>query len=382
MTNIPCPDIDMFDIEVEGSFHGKFGYEMDTVRLTKANKKLICKLVDQGMKDDDAVREVAESSYEGAMSTWKLHVYGEARFPAYQPIAIQPSLTSAQEVDRLEIEREKMQEDFTKKMRELMEMQEKVRTEITENIAKTVQNPAVVKTYTLFLTPFQYQYFLKNISKLDGMYYHVDKVDNTYNVSIQYGTDEQRAKVIALQDEITQQQKQPSKKTRNPSGMDDILTQLCQSFQQSSGNPCGLSRTGALKTLARRIAQTYEDSGRDWKTFDISTVDMFVHNGDKIYSKEQADEAYNNWVKNQHLQTVEESNADICDSEFEASAFLEYYSMLRLSGKRSLTPEESADMQKAKNDLVRYCAFSDGKFQVFYQRARSLMPYEIQGIER
>lgn len=90
MSKIPS-DIDIFDIEVEGSFQDKYGYKMDSVRLTKKDKKSIYKLVAAGRNDEDAVREVVESVYHGKMHSWRFHGYGMERFPKHEPITIQPS---------------------------------------------------------------------------------------------------------------------------------------------------------------------------------------------------------------------------------------------------------------------------------------------------
>lgn len=77
---IPCLDVDMFNIQVTGTFHAKNPDEMSIVRFTKKDRKEVCRLVDAGKSDKDAVREVAESNYDGQISDFKLYTYGSTRF--------------------------------------------------------------------------------------------------------------------------------------------------------------------------------------------------------------------------------------------------------------------------------------------------------------
>lgn len=196
-----------------------------------------------------------------------------------------------------------MQELIQEAARENVSQIEKLRQEINALQARIeasrdrTEPASTEKTITRVLDSSQYRYFLSNAYKLGLPVKYEQIARGQYQVSIAVQGEEQENMALTFIGEAEKHEREISRGgKRHLQGYEQILDILCRVYTRESGMPCGLSRTGALSTLADRLLEYAASQGVDWQAlYDIASIDLFAKRG-QIYSREQADEAFNNII--------------------------------------------------------------------------------------
>lgn len=193
------------------------------------------------------------------------------------------------EIEELIKESEKKNEERIEELRnKINSLEEKIEGER----AKTGQ----LKEITRILDYTQYQYFLKNAYKLRLPVSYEQIARGQYRIVISVSNEEEEKKALSLIEEAeSQERKSEHAEREHLPGYKEILDMLCRNYERESGMPCGLSRTGALSTLADRLLEFAHSQGIDWMSLDLEYANLFAQKG-KIYTREQADEAFNHIV--------------------------------------------------------------------------------------
>jgi hypothetical protein len=208
------------------------------------------------------------------------------------------------------------------------------RIEVSQGIAEPEKKE---KTITRVLDSSQYRYFLSNAYKLGLPVKYEQIARGQYQVSITVSNEDQENKALTFIGEAEGHERQISHGGKTHlNGYEQILDILCRVYTKESGMPCGLSRTGALSTLADRLLEYAASQGADWQAlYDIGSIDLFAKRG-QIYTREQADEAFNNVIsqisgKNLTMRMEQEVEGAECTDESLTSYILDFDSIALFS---------------------------------------------------
>jgi hypothetical protein len=186
------------------------------------------------------------------------------------------------------------------------------------------------KTISRVLDSSQYRYFLGNAYKLGLPVRYEQVARGQYQVSIIVSNESDEKKALTFIGEAEEHERQASHGVKTHlQGYEQILDILCRVYTKESNMPCGLSRTGALSTLADRLLEYAASQGVDWQAlYDIESIDLFAKRG-QIYTREQADEAFNNLIvqingKNLASSMEEEIEDTECSDESITADILDY----------------------------------------------------------
>ena len=223
------------------------------------------------------------------------------------------------------------------------------RIEVSQGIAEPEKKE---KTITRVLDSSQYRYFLSNAYKLGLPVKYEQIARGQYQVSITVSNEDQENKALTFIGEAEGHERQISHGGKTHlNGYEQILDILCRVYTKESGMPCGLSRTGALSTLADRLLEYSASQGVDWQAlYDIGSIDLFAKRG-QIYTREQADEAFNNVIaqingKNMARRMEEETEGAECSDESITGYVLDYDSVVIFS-------KDHPEVKNPKVDEIR-----------------------------
>jgi hypothetical protein len=232
-----------------------------------------------------------------------------------------------------------MQELIQESARENVAQIERLRQEINGLQARIEASQGITeperkeKTVSRVLDSSQYRYFLSNAYKLGLPVRYEQVARGQYQVSITVSNESDENKALTFIGEAEEHERQASHGGKTHlQGYEQILDILCRVYTKESGMPCGLSRTGALSTLADRLLEYSASQGVDWQAlYDIGSIDLFAKRG-QIYTREQADEAFNNVIaqingKNMAKRMEEETEGAECSDESITGYILDYDSV-------------------------------------------------------
>ncbi len=251
-----------------------------------------------------------------------------------------------------------MQELIQESARENVAQIERLRQEINGLQARIEASQGITeperkeKTISRVLDSSQYRYFLSNAYKLGLPVRYEQIARGQYQVSIIVSNESDEKKALTFIGEAEEHERQASHGGKTHlQGYEQILDILCRVYTKESGMPCGLSRTGALSTLADRLLEYSASQGVDWQAlYDIGSIDLFAKRG-QIYSREQADEAFNNVIaqingKNMARRMEEETEGAECSDESITGYILDYDSVVIFS-------KDHPEVKNPKVDEIR-----------------------------
>ena len=251
-----------------------------------------------------------------------------------------------------------MQELIQESARENVAQIERLRQEINGLQARIEASQGITeperkeKTVSRVLDSSQYRYFLSNAYKLGLPVRYEQVARGQYQVSITVSNESDEKKALTFIGEAEEHEKQISHGGKtHMQGYEQILDILCREYTKESSMPCGLSRTGALSTLADRLLEYAASQGVDWQAlYDIGSIDLFAKRG-QIYSREQADEAFNNVIaqingKNMARRMEEEVEDTECSDESITGYVLDYDSVVIFS-------KDHPEVKNPKLDEIR-----------------------------
>lgn len=277
----------------------------------------------------------------------------EAQQPERPSMEVQVNVADL--INRL---RADMQELIQESARENVAQIERLRQEINGLQARIEASQGITeperkeKTISRVLDSSQYRYFLSNAYKLGLPVRYEQVARGQYQVSITVSNESDENKALTFIGEAEEHEKQISHGGKTHlQGYEQILDILCRVYTKESGMPCGLSRTGALSTLADRLLEYSASQGVDWQAlYDIGSIDLFAKRG-QIYSREQADEAFNNVIaqingKNMARRMEEEVEDTECSDESITGYVLDYDSVVIFS-------KDHPEVKNPKLDEIR-----------------------------
>jgi hypothetical protein len=251
-----------------------------------------------------------------------------------------------------------MQELIQESARENVAQIERLRQEINGLQARIEASQGITeperkeKTVSRVLDSSQYRYFLSNAYKLGLPVRYEQVARGQYQVSITVSNESDENKALTFIGEAEEHERQASHGGKTHlQGYEQILDILCRVYTKESGMPCGLSRTGALSTLADRLLEYSASQGVDWQAlYDIGSIDLFAKRG-QIYTREQADEAFNNVIaqingKNMARRMEEETEGAECSDESITGYVLDYDSVVIFS-------KDHPEVKNPKVDEIR-----------------------------
>ena len=277
----------------------------------------------------------------------------EAQQPERPSMEVQVNVADL--INRLRVD---MQELIKESARENVAQIERLRQEINGLQARIEASQGITeperkeKTISRVLDSSQYRYFLSNAYKLGLPVRYEQIARGQYQVSIIVSNESDEKKALTFIGEAEEHERQASHGGKTHlQGYEQILDILCRVYTKESGMPCGLSRTGALSTLADRLLEYSASQGVDWQAlYDIGSIDLFAKRG-QIYSREQADEAFNNVIaqingKNMARRMEEETEGAECSDESITGYILDYDSVVIFS-------KDHPEVKNPKVDEIR-----------------------------
>jgi len=195
---------------------------------------------------------------------------------------------------------------------------EKLRNSINSlesRLEKSDKSPE--KNITRVLDSSQYRYFIANAYKLKLPVVYSQIARGQYQISIRVENESQERNAMNFIDEAEKHETVRSSEIKAHSpGYKEILDILCKTYEKEARIPCGLSRTGALSTLASNIADYAHENGIDWQELDIASIDLFAKPG-KIYTSEQGSEAFDTLLASEEGRKVDKSLAEEMEDDIE-----------------------------------------------------------------
>ena len=255
---------------------------------------------------------------------------------------------------------------YQNEMKELIDASNSENLSVIDNLRKEVNSlqariealrsgtemPDTLKEISRVLDSSQYQYFLRNAHKLGFPVKYKQIARGQYKVDISVIGEEMERKAQAFIDVAEAHERDISRQRKTHlEGYEHVLDILCRAYSKESHMPCGLSRTGALSTLADKILEYASSQGIDWQQFDIESIDLFAKKK-QIYTVEQASEAFNNFISHiegRLIQPVEEEHECTADT---ISAFIADYDAVALIIARNLL-RMSVELRDIREDAIR-----------------------------
>lgn len=212
------------------------------------------------------------------------------------------------------------------------------------------------KYITRVLASYQYHWVLANIRKLNLPAQFRKLARGEYEISIQTLSPEDEKRATAFIEEAENLPEPARKRELNPDppGTDEILDQLCKNYEKAAKMKCGLSRTGALHTLAVELAEYADARNIDYRDiFDPYSIDLFAKPG-KIYTAEQADEAFKNAISgfdDKALAEDYEAALEGCTGPEISDAITDYDALSAVESKYLLPEKLKVKKDEAINTL-------------------------------
>lgn len=280
--------------------------------------------------------------------------------------------TLRERIDDLERQRDRMESEY----RELQGKVEK------EQKTRVFQKTLTAKEYRVFQN--NYEEYLPGLKP-----YTFHKAGEGYSVRIEYENAEQYNAINELM-KLVQREGRPSERKVNPVSVSPMVDTFCGIFESETGNKCGISRYGALTTLAEMINNyiaTYNEKHPGRHELDIQAIqkyideiDLFAKKGQEVYSTEQAQEAFGVLVRNiersqmseEQLQSSQavsmETEFDVCVPHIMYPEFVDIYVYLEKKAKGNATEQDKRGYERALQDL-KPCNYSAERYNEFVEGA-------------
>lgn len=254
------------------------------------------------------------------------------------------------------------------------------------NIVNAYEREKTTKVYETTLTAKEYGIFQEEYAEnLPGLKpYTFHKAGEGYNIRIEYQTKEEEdaiEKFILRVHTIGR----PSQRGTNPAANTKMADMLCRNFERETGSKCGVSRYGAIAALVDMISDYIKQinermTGRH--EFDASQLeglvyemDMFAHPGQKVYTLEQAQEAFGAFVRNVENRVTDEGisgggrEVDMCEPSVMYPNFIDVYVYLnKLAEHKPITEDNKKNYDRALSELEK-CGYTPAKYKQFLDGA-------------
>ena len=296
-----------------------------------------------------------------------------------EPVEVQ--ITVADLINRLRADMQELIEESTKEnISKIEQLRKEInatqsRIDALKDMERSVDEP---KTISRVLDTSQYQYFLRNAYKL-GLpvnYRQIARGEYQVTITMQNDTEEQKALAFIGDAEEHAREIKTAGKV-HLEGFESVLDALCRNYEKASGMKCGLSRSGALTTLTDRLLEYASSQGVDWQAmYDMDSLDLFAKRG-QIYTREQADEAFNNAISQINGRKIAERiEQDIegqsCSPEEIVSYIMDFDAVTVI---RHTYPDVSnPNIERIFNDAVRGlqgCGYYPNRLQAARDEAES-----------
>lgn len=355
----------------------------DTKNVIRLNKNKAISLCESSHQLDGGLPDWIKKLYPSAL-TWRITLEGAP--PQVSELTkrlerIVPSLTKKiqqleEGIPRVNIQAEA---DILKRYQALEENMEASLANIDKRIreiekGKVAAVPSTVQPpseYTVSMNVTELNKFRQLMSaKFPGRFYGIQSEKGTNSVSIPYSSQEDYDAIKALVDQTKETVRRIPVPIIRPPGYADILNILCKTFERETGKSCGLSRNGALSTLASRIGAYAEELGIDWQQLDIGSISLDAKPGQTVYRAEQADETYNRVVAQTSMKTVgqmeNEAEAMLCEDSVLYPTFLDVYVLYEVQKHRALKPNEKQELTDKLN-ILHNCGYRDSQFAQYVE---------------
>jgi hypothetical protein len=263
------------------------------------------------------------------------------------------------EMDRLQTAITKIQDQVNNTVKKVEKPQDQV-----NNTVKKVEKPQAREIYHN-LDSSQYQYFLKNAHVLH-IPFSIEKIERgRYNVTFTINEDEQEKRLSEFFSHVQEHKREPALPKERSAEFERVLDILCERWTKLTGEPCGLSRTGAFTGLAHRLVEFARQQPDSFVLKDkLDAMDIFaptqlqIRQNPKmrIYTTEQADEAFSSFLVQNHAQRFEEEQEeDDCNGEMLADSIFNYdvYStVIHKLGDKSRELISDREMKTYNNDIA------------------------------
>jgi hypothetical protein len=256
---------------------------------------------------------------------------------------------------------------------------EKLRKEVNslqsriESLRTGEEMPNAPKQISRVLDSAQYQYFLRNAYKMGLPVTYSQIARGEYQVSITVTGDEEK-KALSFIEQAEAHERELSKTAKtHREGFEHVLDILCRVYAKEAHAPCGLSRTGALSTLADRFLEYASAKGMDWQEYDIGSIDLFARPG-QIYTREQAQEAFNSFISRIEGRRVRESELESqeeneCDVDTITTYIIDYDAIATIISQNLLPMNTS--LQNIQRDAIQSLT-SCGYYPLRLEEAREI----------
>lgn len=295
----------------------------------------------------------------------------ERKFATRQPAPTEGEIPMGIDVaDLLEKQRSEMAELIEAARYENHAEMERLRENINSLKAKleSAARPMEEKEISRVLDSSQYNYFQRNIVTLGLPVKQRRIARGEYEVSIIVTNPDEEKNALGFMADVEEHSVvRESRRKIRPVGFDKVVDILCSNYEKHANMSCGLSRTGALSTLAERLIEYAASQGTEWdKMFDLYSLDLFAKKG-KIYTREQADEAFNNAVRQIEGKSVsarlEREEAEECDIDTLSNYVIEYDAIGVIESKKMIPeiPERLIDLRDNAIREMSKCGYYPNK---------------------
>lgn len=274
-------------------------------------------------------------------------------------------------INDLERERDRFQNQYS-------ELLGKIRR---EERVRSYQTTLTAKEYSVFQNQFT-----QSLPGLKPYTYH--KAGEGYEVRIDYENPEQEEAIRELI-RIVHEQGKPLERRVNPLSNSPMVDTFCRVFEAETGKPCGVSRTGALTSLAQMIldyVNKYNQEHPRRHELDIAQlekyiaeIDLFAHKGQSVYTAEQASEAFAAFIRNVETSVEEEGFAlkpteefipevELCRPEVMYPEFVDVYVFLEKQAHGTATEQDRKKYNRALENL-KPCGYTPDRYREFLDGA-------------
>lgn len=233
------------------------------------------------------------------------------------------------------------------------------------------------------LTGTEASYVRTHIKELDSLLYNLEPTETGWRLTVQIKSEGDRVLLDSFLTRAEAYDKEQREKRKlktaagRVAGYEFVADILCKVYKRQTGFDCAMSR-GTIENLANRMLEyAYEnDLIKEPQEYDWESLDLFARKNQRIYKKEQADEAFGVFKGNLNTQIASELRSrgeeeDFCYPEYINPAFLWIYIVEEI-GKRGLTMTPS---QEKKYDdsikLLKECGYTELRYTQYLNDAVS-----------
>ena len=234
-----------------------------------------------------------------------------------------------------------------------------------ENAVKEEEKGPEITEVKKTLNYYEYRWLISHAFKfrLPVRYEQVGKGYYNVTVMVKNENEKERAENMISQAEKEGEVKKEVRVKKYYPGYDDILNDLCIAYEKEAKKSCGLSRTGALSTLANNLAEYCSTAGIDYQSVDFRSMDIFAKYGE-IYTSEQAGEALKNFINSEQGKYIaakykenEPENDQECEENTLMGPVTDYDTVLILKEKYNISNDELKAMMDKAVDALKECDY-------------------------